>query len=127
MSDISVGTNATSSTVSNWAETVEVEEEKFRYPTTVEEVIDLVKTEKKIRCAGALHSCAPLIASDGIVMSLTELNKIFEINPETKIVRCQSGIRIYKLCEALESYGLAVGTLGTIDWQVRNELCSLSF
>ena len=50
-------------------------------------------------------------------MSLTEMDKILDIDPESMIVRCQSGVPIYKLCEALAPHGLAVGTLGTIDWQ----------
>ena len=117
----------TSNSILNWAETVEADKEQFRFPTDINEVIDLVKSHTKIRCAGALHSCAPLIASEGIIMSLTKLEKIIEINPETRIVKCQSGVRIYDLCNALAPHGLAVGTLGTIDWQVRtsNACCVL--
>jgi len=103
--------------VTNWAETVEASVDQFRYPETVEEVVHLVKTHDKIRCAGALHSCAPLIASEGIILSLTKLDKIIDINPETRIIKCQSGVPIYELCDALQPYGLALGTLGTIDWQ----------
>lgn len=102
----------------NWAETVETDEDQFRYPETIPDVIELVKHNAKIRCAGALHSCAPLIASEGIIMSLTKLDKIIEINPDTQLVKCQSGVRIHHLCEALVPFNLAVGTLGTIDWQV---------
>ncbi len=39
------------------------------------------------------------------------------IDPVTQTARVQSGVPIYELCEALVPYGLAVGTLGTIDWQ----------
>ena len=103
--------------VMNWAETVTVESEKFRFPENVEEIQELIRTHDKIRCAGALHSCAPLIASDDIIMSLTKLDKILEIDPVAKTARVQSGVPIHNLCEALVPYGLAVGTLGTIDWQ----------
>lgn len=103
--------------ISNWAETVEAESKQFRFPEDVNEVVELVKTHKKIRCAGALHSCAPLIASEGIIMSLTKLDRIIEVNPETRMVKCQSGVPIHDLCAALAPHGLAMGTLGTIDWQ----------
>jgi hypothetical protein len=56
----------------NWAETFSVDPKIFRYPESIEEVISLVNSNSKIRCAGALHSCAPLIASEGIIMSLTK-------------------------------------------------------
>lgn len=101
----------------NWAETVTVETAKFRYPTNAEEVKELILNNEKIRCSGALHSCAPLIASEGIIMSLTKLDKILEINPKEMTARVQSGVPIFELCEALVPHGLAVGTLGTIDWQ----------
>ncbi len=39
-------------TITNWAETVHVDCERFRFPTTVEEVKQLVAENDKIRCAG---------------------------------------------------------------------------
>ena len=86
-------------------------------PETIDDIVSLIKGNSKIRCAGALHSCAPLIASEGIIMSMTKLDKIISIDPEQMTVRCQSGVRIHQLCEALAPLNLAVGTLGTIDWQ----------
>jgi len=103
--------------IMNWAETVTVDSKKFRFPTNIEEIQELIRTHDKIRCAGALHSCAPLIASDDIIMSLTKLDKILNIDPEAMTARVQSGVPIHNLCEALVPYGLAIGTLGTIDWQ----------
>lgn len=76
-----------------------------------------MRNNDKIRCAGAMHSCAPLIASDGIIMSLTKFEKIIEIDPVKGTVRCEAGVRMHNLCDALVPYGMAVGTLGTIDWQ----------
>ena len=101
----------------NWAETVSVDADQFRYPQNVNEVISLIHANSKIRCAGALHSCAPLISSEGIIMSLTKLDKIIAIDVEKMTVRCQSGVRIHDICDALAPHNLAVGTLGTIDWQ----------
>lgn len=101
----------------NWAETVTVDPKLFRYPRSISEVQDLVQSHDKIRCAGALHSCAPLIVSDGIIISLTKMDKIIHINADNLTVQCQSGVRIHDLCNALAPYGLAMGTLGTIDWQ----------
>lgn len=103
--------------VTNWAETVKADVAQFRFPNSTDEVVELVKSNDKIRCAGALHSCAPLIASEGIIMSLTNLDEITCIDPKSRMVRCQAGVRIHDLCDALEPYGLAIGTLGTIDWQ----------
>jgi hypothetical protein len=103
--------------VTNWAQTVEAEVDQFRYPKSIDEVVELVKSNDKIRCAGALHSCAPLIASEGIIMSLTHIDEIISIDSDKRTACCQAGVRIHNLCRALEPYGLAVPTLGTIDWQ----------
>jgi len=116
-SNASEESNLNKVSVTNWAETVKADIAQFRYPANVDEAVELVKTNDKIRCAGALHSCAPLIASEGIIMSLTKLDRIISIDPSTRIARCQSGVRVHDLCDALALHNLAVGTLGTIDWQ----------
>ena len=50
-------------------------------------------------------------------MSLTKLDNIIDIDVERKIVKCQAGARIHDLCAALSPHNLAIGMLGTIDWQ----------
>lgn len=103
--------------MSNWAQTSYVDPLKFSYPGTVTEVVRLVKGATKLRCAGAMHSCAPLIESESVILSLKRLDKILEIDVEKQRVRFQAGVTIHQLCEVLAEKGLAVGTLGTIDWQ----------
>mmetsp|Transcript_21764 Transcript_21764/g.60452 ORF Transcript_21764/g.60452 Transcript_21764/m.60452 type:complete len:176 (-) Transcript_21764:3401-3928(-) len=104
-------------TVISWAETVFVDPNTFRYPETMDEVIALVKTNRKIRCAGAVHSCAPLIESEGIIVSLTKLEKIIDSDPKKMTIRCQARARVHDLCKALAPYKMAMGTMGTIDWK----------
>jgi FAD/FMN-containing dehydrogenase len=103
--------------ISNWAESYAADPHKFRWPETVDNVGELIKKEKKVWCAGAMHSCAPLIMSEGVIISLDKLNQILEINPEEKWARVQPGVCVHELCSAIKQYGLAMGTLGTIDWQ----------
>ena len=103
--------------ITNWAETVEAGVKQFRFPVNVEDVVEMIKSNEKIRCAGALHSCAPLIESQGIILSVTKLDRIISIDTAARIVRMQAGVRMHDLCTYLADYGLAVGTLGTIDWQ----------
>jgi FAD/FMN-containing dehydrogenase len=64
-----------------------------------------------------MHSCAPLVISEGVIISLDNLNQILEIDPEERWARVQPGVCVHELCNATKQYGLAVGTLGTIDWQ----------
>ena len=50
-------------------------------------------------------------------MSLTKLDNIIDIDVEQNIVKCQAGARIHDLFADLDPHKLAIGTLGTIDWQ----------
>mmetsp|Transcript_111114 Transcript_111114/g.313494 ORF Transcript_111114/g.313494 Transcript_111114/m.313494 type:complete len:664 (-) Transcript_111114:94-2085(-) len=103
--------------VCNWAETLYVDPLVFRRPGTLHEVVSIVQNAKKIRCAGSMHSCAPLIECNDVILSLERFDKILSIDVSNKRVRVQGGVKIHHLCEALEEHGLAIGTLGTIDWQ----------
>jgi len=103
--------------ITNWAESYAIDPRKIRKPKNQKELEELVKSSEKIRCAGAMHSCAPLIVSEGIILSLENFDKILEINVEKGTAKVQAGVRINDLCNALAPHGLAMGTLGTIDWQ----------
>jgi hypothetical protein len=64
--------------VENWAQTMNVELSKFVWPESTEELVEVIKKSSKVRVAGARHSCAPLIESDGVIISTEKLNKILE-------------------------------------------------
>lgn len=93
--------------VSNWAESYAVDESLFRHPRTLDELKEIVATEDSIRVCGAMHSCAPLIESRGVIVSLKHFDKILDIDAETGIARIQGGVVIHKLAEALAPHGLA--------------------
>ena len=102
----------------NWAEIFDLDLDQFRYLETIQDVMSLVNSNNKMRCrAGTLHSCPPLILSQGIIMSLTNMDKITANDVEQNIVKCQAGARIHDFCAALASYNLAIGMLGRIRWQ----------
>eukprot|EP00547_Thalassionema_nitzschioides_P004567 CAMPEP_0194208584 /NCGR_PEP_ID=MMETSP0156-20130528/6993_1 /TAXON_ID=33649 /ORGANISM="Thalassionema nitzschioides, Strain L26-B" /LENGTH=449 /DNA_ID=CAMNT_0038935585 /DNA_START=1 /DNA_END=1347 /DNA_ORIENTATION=+ len=64
-----------------------------------------------------MHSCAPLVKSDDIILDFAKMNKILDIDLENATATVQPGVKVYELCEEVKPYGYAVGTLGTIDWQ----------
>jgi len=103
--------------VMNWAESFGIDQSKMVYPKDMTELLVLVEKHSKIRAVGSFHSCAPLVESEGIIISLDKFDRILNINTDTKIVRVQAGVKLHDLCEELAPYGLALGTLGTIDWQ----------
>ena len=106
--------------LSNWSETCWFSADSLRECSTEEEVIKVVTAAEHVRVAGSMHSCAPLIESEEIIVSLKKMNKILSIHPETMKVRIQAGVVVHELCAELAKCDppLALGTLGTIDWQV---------
>ena len=81
------------------------------YPSSTEEIIDLIEYAKKrstslIPRAGGT-SLAGQVVGDGIVVDVSKnMNKIIEINTEEKWVRVQPGLVLDELNIALKSYGL---------------------
>jgi len=100
----------------NWAETSHVSNTAIVAPKKLDDLVHKIVNNKKIRVVGSMHSCAPLIACEGIILDLSAFDKI-SIDAENRLVRVGAGVKIHNLCEALKPHGLAVGTLGTIDWQ----------
>jgi len=106
-----------SNLVFNWAESYAVDPRKFRYPENMQELTDLIQNNDEVRCVGSMHSCAPLVMSDGVIIAFDKLNKILHIDSENATVTVQPGVKIFEICEAVKPHNLAMGTLGTIDWQ----------
>lgn len=101
----------------NWAGTYGVPLDVLHFPASVEEVQAIVTESTSVRVAGSMHSCAPLVQSDDAIISFRDMDKILDINTETKRVRFQAGVTIAKLCSEISKVGLAVEQLGTIDYQ----------
>lgn len=91
----------------NWSGSYSVDGSKFRRPKTLEELKEIVLKAKKVRCAGSRHSCAPLIDSKEIIVSLEHFDKILDIDVEKQIVSFQGGVVIHKLAEVIAPHGLA--------------------
>jgi len=65
----------------------------------------------KIRANGARDSWSSYLGSDDVIISTKNLNKIIEINFHSKSVRCQSGVKISDLANALAVQGLTLPSL----------------
>jgi len=99
----------------NWSESYGVPKTKFRRPKTVAELKELVIGSSKIRCSGGMYSCSPLVASEGIVISLENLDRVLEVDLDKNVVRVQGGATIEHICKTLQQHGVAIPVMGTID------------
>jgi FAD/FMN-containing dehydrogenase len=80
-------------------------------------VRDAARAGRTIRVAGAGHSHAPLVVSDGAIVDTSGLAGVVRTDLATKRARVWSGTRIYALGRALHDQGLALRNQGDIDRQ----------
>lgn len=70
-----------------------------------------------VRVAGAGHSFNDAVVTDGMLLSLDDMDRIIDVDRATGSVRVQAGIRLRSLNEQLDALGLALENLGDIDVQ----------
>ncbi|KAJ9160560.1 Sugar 1,4-lactone oxidase [Coniochaeta hoffmannii] len=108
-------------THSTWARTYSSLPELYIRPRTVEEVEHAVRLASRCRrrltTVGSGHSPSDLTCTSSWLMNLDDLDAILDIDTDTRLVRMQAGIRLYRLSEELDKVGLAVPNLGSIDAQ----------
>jgi hypothetical protein len=82
-------------------------------PNSIEQLSVLFKVCRKlkypitIRSAGTSCFSSSTPTKGGVIVDMRRLNKVYEIDAESKTVRCGTGISWLNLIEALTDYGLA--------------------
>ena len=98
----------------NWAENVRFRPKEIAQPRTTEEVIELVKSGRKIRCVGTGHSWSELVPSNEILVNTDLLNQVLEIDENSQTARIQAGAKLEDLNVELWERGYAFKNLGSI-------------
>jgi FAD/FMN-containing dehydrogenase len=98
----------------NWAGNIRFTPNEIARPTSTEEVVELVKTGRKIRCIGTGHSWSELALTDDILMATDGLNKILSIDKVKNQATIQAGAKLEDLNIALWNKGYAFSNLGSI-------------
>jgi D-arabinono-1,4-lactone oxidase len=108
-------------TQSTWARTFHSSPELYIQPQSIDEVEKLVnlarRCRRRIATVGCGHSPSDLVCTSSWLVNLDNFNRILSIDQEKGVVVMQSGIRLYKLGEELDKYGLAMPNLGSINDQ----------
>ncbi len=103
----------------NWSGRLEASPLEVARPRTEGDVADIVRraTDSKIRCVGAGHSHAPLVVTDGIVLDVSALDGVLEVDSQRREAIVGGGARISALGNPLREAGLALKNQGDIDRQ----------
>ncbi len=98
----------------NWAGNIRFKPNEIARPKSTQDVIDLVKSGRKIRCIGTGHSWSKLAPTDDILMTTDGLNKILHIDRTRNQATIQAGAKLEQLNVAIWNEGYAFANLGSI-------------
>ncbi|OAB47374.1 D-arabinono-1,4-lactone oxidase [Paenibacillus antarcticus] len=106
----------------NWSGSVTATPELVKYPTTIDEIVEIVHNEcviggKYLRMVGSSHSFTPVAASDQVLVSLDGLQGIVSMDVDQATAVVWAGTKLKLLGELLHESGLAQENLGDIDVQ----------
>jgi FAD-linked oxidoreductase len=108
-------------TWTNWARNERCHPARLEEPRSEDEAAALLRDAadrgQRVRAVGSGHSFTPVCLTDGVAMSLRHLDRVLDVDHQTRRVRAQAGISVNALAHALHANGLALENQGDIDTQ----------
>ncbi len=106
---------------SNWSGLVQCAPRELLYPTSEEEVSQIVRRAtaegNTVRVAGTGHSFMPLVATDDVLLSLDRLAGLESVDAAARRAWIWAGTKIHDLGAPLAAHGLALENQGDVDVQ----------
>ena len=106
---------------SNWAGNQQCAPAAWDAPGSEAELAALVKeaaaADQRVKVVGAGHSFTGIACTDGHLVQLSNYGRVLDHDAATGRVTVQAGIPLSKLCDELESRGLALENMGDIGYQ----------
>ncbi|XP_062166700.1 L-galactono-1,4-lactone dehydrogenase, mitochondrial [Alnus glutinosa] len=105
-------------TVSNWSGTHEVQTRVFHQPENLQQLENVVKEahdkKARIRPVGSGLSPNGIGLSRAGMVNLALMDRVLEVDKETKTVRVEAGIRVQQLVDGIKDYGLTLQNFASI-------------
>jgi FAD-linked oxidoreductase len=105
----------------NWAGDERCVPAAIERPSSIEEISvalgGAAARGQRVRVAGAGHSFGDIVCTDGLLLSLSRMTGVLDVDRASGLVRVQGGIAIGELGRRLAEHGLAQENLGDIDAQ----------
>jgi xylitol oxidase len=98
----------------NWAGNIEYSTDQVSYPSSVNEVQELVKKTNRLKPLGTRHCFNTIADSKDHLLSLQELNRVVSLDTSAKTVTVEGGIRYGTLSPYLDSRGFALHNLASL-------------
>ncbi|BDV31084.1 D-arabinono-1,4-lactone oxidase [Microbacterium terricola] len=105
----------------NWGRSAHVRPQRVEFPRSTDAVQRAVQAAKTrgmlIKAVGAGHSFTGIAVAPGVLLDLTDLTGLVDVDRERGRVTLRAGTRLHQIPALLEPYGLAMANLGDIDRQ----------
>ena len=100
--------------IKNWAGNLTYSSKQYLEPDSIEKIQYLVSKYDRLKVLGSRHSFSTIADSRYNHISLNKLNRIIEINEESKTVDIQAGVNYGELSPILHARGYALHNLASL-------------
>src|SRR5262245_11896119 len=101
----------------NWSGSVLAQPSEIERPRSEAELSALIARSARVRVAGTGHSFMPLCETDGLLLSLADLEGELEVAADRSFVWAPAGWSIGRLTQAMWAAGVSLANQGDIDKQ----------
>ena len=105
----------------NWSGSVRCTPREVHRPRSEEEIAEVVRrataSGTRVRVAGSGHSFSPVVATDGVLLSLADWTGIESCDPALGRATIRAGTKICDLGDPLRAHGLGLANQGDVDVQ----------
>lgn len=114
--DIGAGRAKDSMTISraNWAGNYTYQAEQIACPDSIDSLAELVCNNDRVRAVGSRHCFNDIADTNGVLVSMRNLNRIYPVDPATNTVTCEGGVTYGELCPILQQSGYALPNLASL-------------
>jgi len=98
----------------NWAGNLEYSTDNVFYPTSAEEIQQLVKKFGKVKALGTRHCFNTIADSKDNLISMRDMNKILSVDTKASTVTIEGGMNYGQLCPYLNAKGYALHNLASL-------------
>jgi len=98
----------------NWAGNHIYAARRVHEPRSIEELQELVRAAPRLRVIGSRHSFNDIADSDGDLVSLARMPRVFELDDAARTITIDGGVRYGDLCAPLDRAGFALHNMASL-------------
>ena len=100
--------------LTNWAGNFAYSAERLYEPESLEQLQEVVRGSQRLRVLGSRHSFNSIADSEGGLVSLARMPRVFELDEVAGTVTVDGGVRYGDLCAPLNAAGFALHNLASL-------------